>query len=291
MMTMTVLHTTRGDFESIIDGPDDGPLVVLLHGFPELNISWRHQIPALVERGFRVLAPNQRGYDGSVRDGSYATADLAADVVAMLDAMGAETAVIVGHDWGGGVAWTVAHLYPQRVARLVALNCPPPAVMAHEFLTNPRQLAKSWYMFFFLLPGLPERFVIDNVPKALVAGSYNRSAWRDVDLEPYERAFATPQDAHGPVNWYRGALRRPRALRRLKPITAPTLIIWGVRDRFLTLGMISPQSLRRAIAYGNEPEVVLVEQAGHFVQNEAPEEVGAALVTWLKRDLDGAARP
>lgn len=289
MVGMTVLHTARGDFESIIDGPPDGPLVVLLHGFPELNVSWRHQIPALVEQGYRVLAPNQRGYDGSVRDGSYATPDLAADVVAMLDAMGAHTAVVVGHDWGGGVAWTLAHLYPHRVRRLVAMNCPPPVVIAHEFGTSPRQLAKSWYMFFFLLPKLPERFVCQNVPKALIAGSYNRSAWRDVDLEPYERAFATPQDAHGPVNWYRGALRNPSALRGLKPISVPTLIIWGVQDRFLNMGMISPQSLRRAVAYGNEPDIVLVEQAGHFVQNEAPEEVSAALVSWLKRDLGEAA--
>jgi pimeloyl-ACP methyl ester carboxylesterase len=291
MVGMTVLHTARGDFESIIDGPQDGPLVVLLHGFPELNVSWSRQIPALVERGYRVLAPNQRGYDGSVRDGSYATADLAADVVAMLDAMGAQKAVIVGHDWGGGVAWTVAHLYPYRVERLVAMNCPPLSVLAHEFRTNPRQLAKSWYIFFFLLPRLPEKFVSENVPKALIAGSYNRAAWKDVDLEPYERAFATPQDAHGPVNWYRGAFRSPSAVRGLKPITVPILIIWGVQDDFLDMGMISPQSLRRAIAYGNEPDIVLVEQAGHFVQNEAPEEVSAALLTWLDRDLDEAAGP
>ncbi|MCB0900414.1 MAG: alpha/beta hydrolase, partial [Actinobacteria bacterium] len=149
---MTLLQTERGDFESIIDGPEDGPLVVLLHGFPELNISWRHQIPALAQAGYRVVAPNQRGYSGSPQDGSYATHDLAADVVAMIDAMGADKATVVGHDWGGGVAWTVAQLFPQRVERLVAMNCPPPQVLIHDLLTNPSQTAKSWYMFFFQMP-------------------------------------------------------------------------------------------------------------------------------------------
>ncbi len=278
---MPLLHTSRGDFETILEGPVDGPVIVLLHGFPELNVSWRHQIPELALAGFRVVAPNQRGYDGSVRDGSYATADLAADVVAMLDAVGAQTATIVGHDWGGGVAWTMASLYPQRVERLIALNCPPPQVLGHELLTNPAQLLKSWYMLFFQLPVLPERFVSKMVPGALIGGSYNREAWKGVDLTPYERAFATPELAKGPVNWYRGALRRPASVRGLAPVSVPILIIWGVEDRFLGLELIAPQSLRRAIAYGNEPQVALIEGAGHFVQNEAPEQVTAAMLRWL----------
>ncbi|MBK6764622.1 MAG: alpha/beta hydrolase [Micrococcales bacterium] len=182
---MAILHTTRGDFESLIDGPEDGPLVVLLHGFPELNVSWRHQIPALATAGYRVLAPNQRGYGGSVRDGSYATADLAEDIVAMIEAMGADTATVVGHDWGGGVAWTLAHVHPDRVERLVALNCPPPAVLSHAVATNPAQLAKSWYMLFFQIPRLPEKFVVRHMPRALIGGSYNRKAWNHDNLAPY----------------------------------------------------------------------------------------------------------
>jgi pimeloyl-ACP methyl ester carboxylesterase len=278
---MALLHTARGDFESILDGPPDGPLVVLLHGFPELNVSWHHQIPALVAAGYRVLAPNQRGYDGSVRDGSYATADLAADVVAMLDAVGIERAVIVGHDWGGGVAWTLAHLHPDRVERLIVMNCPPPVVLSHELLTNPAQLLKSWYMLFFQLPFLPERFVVRMMPGALIGGSYNREHWTHETLEPYLKAFATPADARGPVNWYRGAMRRPRAVRNLPKIALPILIVWGVEDRFLSMAMIAPQSLRRAVAFGNEPRVVLVEGAGHYVQNEAPEQVTRAMLDWL----------
>lgn len=278
---MTLLQTPRGDFESIIEGPEDAPLIVLLHGFPELNVSWRNQIPELVAAGYRVLAPNQRGYDGSVRDGSYATADLAADVIAMMDALGADTAVIVGHDWGGGVAWTLGHLHSDRVERLIVLNCPPPVVLSRELLTNPLQLVKSSYMFFFQLPVLPERFVVKAMPGALVGGSYNRSVWNRDNLAPYVEAFATPADAHGPLNWYRAAVRKPWAMRNLPLITRPILIIWGVEDRFLGLDLIASQSLRRAIAYGNEPDIVLVEGAGHFVQNEAPEQVTAALLAWL----------
>jgi pimeloyl-ACP methyl ester carboxylesterase len=278
---MTLLQTSRGDFESIIEGPEQAPLVVLLHGFPELNVSWRNQIPALVEAGYRVLAPNQRGYHGSVGDGSYATADLAADVIAMMDALGAGTAVIVGHDLGGAVAWTLAHLHPDRVDRLIAMNCPPPVVLAHELGTNPVQLLKSWYMLFFQLPVLPERFVIKAMPGALIGGSYNRSAWNSENLAPYVDAFATPADAHGPLNWYRAVMRKPWAMRNLPAVTRPILIIWGVEDRFLGLELISPHSLRRAIAYGNEPDIALIEQAGHFVQNEAPEQVTKAMLDWL----------
>ena len=142
-----------------------------------------------------------------MRDGSYATADLAADVIAMLDAVGAERAIVVGHDWGGAVAWTVAQLYPQRVTALVAMNCPPPRVLAEHLLRSPRQLRKSWYMFFFQLPVLPERFVSRSMPGMLRGGSYVREVWNRETLTPYGEAFATESDAQGPINWYRGAFR------------------------------------------------------------------------------------
>jgi pimeloyl-ACP methyl ester carboxylesterase len=280
---MTLLQTARGTFDVIMDGPLDGPVVILLHGFPELNISWRHQIPALAAAGYRVVAPNQRGYAGSVRDGSYATPDLAADVVAMLDAVGTERAVVVGHDWGGGVAWTVAHLYPQRVSALVAMNCPPPRVLAAHLLRSPRQLRKSWYMFFFQLPILPERFVSRSMPGMLRGGSHVREVWNRESLTPYAEAFATADDAHGPINWYRGAFRGALrgSGRPLHPIAVPVLIIWGVHDAFLGMELVSPEALRGTFAFPNEATVVPIESAGHFVQNEAPEQVNAALLGWL----------
>jgi pimeloyl-ACP methyl ester carboxylesterase len=290
-----VLDTARGRFAALVAGPPDGPVVLLLHGFPELNISWRHQIPVLAEAGYRVVAPNQRGYAGSVREGSYATADLAADAVAMLDAVGAEHAVVVGHDWGGGVAWTVAHLYGERVQALVAMNCPPLEVLARHLTRDPRQLARSWYMFFFQLPYLPERFVAAKMPGTLVGGSYNRKAWNRATLAPYAEAFATPQDAHGPVSWYRGAFRSAvrggLRSRRLPPIEAPVLIVWGVHDRFLGQDLVSPAELRGTLAFGNAADLVLVEEAGHFVQNEAPGEVNRALLDWLGQHVPVTRQP
>ena len=284
---MTILHTARGDFETIIEGPGDGPVIVLLHGFPELNISWRHQIPELAAAGYRVVAPNQRGYSGSVRDGSYATADLAADVVAMLDAVGSEHAVVVGHDWGGGVAWTVAQLYPERVTALVAMNCPPPRVLAAHLVRSASQLRKSWYMFFFQVPVLPERFVSRSMPGMLRGGSYVREVWDREALTPYGEAFATESDARGPINWYRAAFRGAlrgalrRSPRGLEPITVPVLIIWGVHDAFLGQELVSPEALRGTLAFPNEATVVPIESSGHFVQNEAPEQVNETLLRWL----------
>ena len=292
MSSREVLDTARGSFEALVDGPAEAPLVLLLHGFPELNVSWRHQIPALAAAGYRVVAPNQRGYAGSVRGGSYLTSDLAADVVAMLDSLGAERAVVVGHDWGGGVAWTVAQLHPERVSALVAMNCPPPRVLARALTRSPAQLRKSWYMFFFQLPVLPERFVAQHMPGTLVAGSHNRAAWNREALAPYAEAFATEADAHGPVNWYRGALREglrgPR--RRRTPIEAPVLIIWGVHDRFLGRELVAPEALLHTLAFPATADVVEIPDAGHFVQNEAPEAVNDALLAWLG-EHEGAIRP
>lgn len=279
-----VLHTARGDFEVLVDGPGDGPVVLLLHGFPELNVSWRAQIPALAAEGYRVVAANQRGYAGSVRGGSYATADLAADVVGMIDALGVDRAVVVGHDWGGAVAWTVAGLHPSRVSALVAMNCPPMSVLAAHLMRSPRQLRKSWYMFFFQLPVLPERFVAQRMPGMLVAGSYNRKAWNRQALEPYGQAFGTPDQVTGPINWYRSALRgalRGGGRHGYQPIACPVLVVWGVHDRFLGQELVSPDSLRRVLAPGNAATVVEIPSAGHYVQNEAPDAVNEALVDWL----------
>src|SRR5437879_4698652 len=142
-------------------GPPDGPLVILLHGFPEFWYGWRKQIPALAAAGYRVWAPDQRGYNFSdkppdVRD--YTLDKLAADVAGLIEAAGRQRAIIVGHDWGGAVAWWLAANNPERVERLVIINVPHPLVMRRLILRDPRQTLRSWYMFMFLLPRLPEWF-------------------------------------------------------------------------------------------------------------------------------------
>src|SRR5262249_8046813 len=140
----------------VVDG--DGPLVLLLHGFPEFWYSWRYQIPALATR-FRVVAPDLRGYNESEKPAgvaAYAMSELIADVEGLVGAFGARDAAIVGHDWGGGIAWAFAMERPALTRRLARVNCPHPAMVAQHLRGNLRQLARSWYVFFFQLPWLPE---------------------------------------------------------------------------------------------------------------------------------------
>jgi epoxide hydrolase 4 len=227
----STLATERGTFPILKDGPEDGPVVFLLHGFPQLNVSWHRQITALAESGYRVIAPNQRGYPGAPT-GPYGIGELAADVVAMIDSLGVERAAIVGHDWGGAVAWMVAELHPTRVSGLAVLNCPHPRALAAQLKSNPKQLLRSWYVLFFQVPELPERLISSRMPGLLVAGSFNRKAWNRAALTPYAEAFSQPEALKGPIGWYRAARSpQPRGL----PIACPVLVIWGVHDRFLDL--------------------------------------------------------
>ena len=160
------------------------------------------------------------------------------------------------------------------------MNCPPPRVLAEHLLRSPRQLRKSWYMFFFQLPVLPERFVSRSMPGMLRGGSYVREVWNRETLTPYGEAFATADDARGRSTGtaVRSAARcvGPAPLgAHLAPIAAPVLIIWGVHDAFLGQELVSPEALRGTLAFPNEATVVPIESAGHFVQNEAAEEVTA----------------
>ncbi len=278
-------------FHLLADGPHDAPLVLLLHGFPELARSWRHQLPALAAAGYRAVAPDQRGYGGTELRGPYDTRTLATDVACLVRALGHEQATVVGHDWGGGVAWTFAHAYPNLLDRLAVLNCPPPSVLMTELRTNRRQLRRSRYMLVFQLPLLPEWLLTRDgarqVERALVAGAHVHDAWTDEELAVYRAALLRPGRAKAAIDWYRGAFRRPLRAGRLasrSPITAPTIIIWGVHDRFLGRELIEPAKLRRVFAPGNEPEIVLVDEAGHFVQNEAPTRVNDELIRWLRSD-------
>jgi pimeloyl-ACP methyl ester carboxylesterase len=275
-------------FFVLADGPARGPLVLLLHGFPELSRSWRHQLPALAAAGWRAVAPDLRGYGRTERRGPYDLRTLAADVAGLVGALGRERAVVCGHDWGGGVAWGAAMYEPAVVERLVVLNCPHPAALAREIATNPRQLARSSYMFFFQLPWIPERLLARDrgaaVVRALRGGAAVKTAFPPAELEIYRDALSTPAAAAAALAYYRAAFRGGRSMvraARARRVAAPTLVVWGVRDRFLGKETIDPARTARWFAPGNVPEIVLVEEAGHFVQNEAPARVNAALLGWL----------
>jgi pimeloyl-ACP methyl ester carboxylesterase len=210
------------------------------------------------------------------------------DAAGLVAALGRERATVVGHDWGGAVAWSLAALRPAVVERLVVLNCPPPQELARAIVRSPTQLRRSWYVLFFQLPRLPERRMAADgaavVARALVGGSHRRGVWPDDELATYRAAFARPGRAKAAIDWYRAAFRRslrPRRGRRWPRISAPTLVLWGVEDRFLVRELVGAESLRRALTEGTLPTVVWIEDAGHFVQNEAPERVNAELLRWL----------
>src|SRR5216110_1728818 len=199
-----------------VDG--DGPLVVLLHGFPECWYSWRHQIAALAPR-FRAVAPDLRGYNLSDKPAgvaAYALPELVADVRGLVEAFGEREAVIVGHDWGGAVAWTFAMEHPEATRRLVVMNCPHPAIFAQHLGTNRRQLARSWYMFFFQLPWLPET-LLGLGHARLIADAIRRTAVRQDSLTEEDllylraaAAVAAPVPVRRPAD--RGPARAARGL-------------------------------------------------------------------------------
>ena len=275
------------EVHALAAGPVDGPLVMLLHGFPELSRSWQHQLVALSNAGFRAVAPDQRGYGQTTRRGPYDIETLSADVAAMIDAQGRERAIVIGHDWGGGVAWAVAGFYPQRVQALVVANCPPPQVMAKALKRSPRQLKKSLYMVFFQLPVIPERMLTADgsraIGRSLVGGSYVRSAFDEDEIKIYQDAFSEPGAASAALGWYRAAMRHPRSGARLSQtrVTAPTLILWGERDRFLGVELVDDAALADVMSQGNGADVKKLPDAGHFVQNEAPDVFNELLLDWL----------
>ena len=284
-MTPLELRANGITFAALADGPDDGPLVLLLHGFPEISRSWRHQLPALAAAGYRAVAPDLRGYGATDARGPYDLRTLARDVDGLIGALGRDRAVVVGHDWGGVIAWAAAHRHRERVERLVIMNAPHPRLMRDELFASGEQRRRSRYVFQFQVPLYPERRLSRDrgaaIARALRGGSHVRSAWPDEELEHYRNAFSTRPKLRGPLAYYRTAFRHALLRRGAGlggPIDAPTLVLWGMRDRFLGPSFADERRLR---PHAPNVKVVRIDDAGHFVQNEAPELVNAELLAWL----------
>lgn len=265
-------------------GPADGPPLLLLHGFPEFWWGWRHQIGTLAAAGYRVVAPDGRGYNLSDKpkglDG-YRLGALGGDVVGLADALGLERFDLVGHDWGGIVAWWVAARHPERVGRLAILNAPHPDTAWRVIRADPKQIGRSWYVGLFQLPALPERLLASRDYRALaglVARNARRGSVTAEDLARYREAWSWPGALTGMLNWYRALLRRPPG--RAGRVRAPTLVIWGQRDTALS-SLFADESA----ALCDDARILRLERATHWVQHEEPDAVNAALIEHLSATL------
>jgi pimeloyl-ACP methyl ester carboxylesterase len=261
----------------------EGKPVILLHGFPEFWYGWRRQIGPLADSGFRVMAPDQRGYNTSDKPkevSAYNLDVLARDVVGLMDSLGFERAAIVGHDWGGIVAWWVASRHAERVERLAVLNAPHPVAFRRYIRTSPRQLLKSWYAFFFQLPWLPEaaarRGNWSGLTRALT-GSSRPGTFGEADLEEYRKAWSKPGAITAMINWYRAAMRSRPDQSMDARIHLPSLILWGSRDAALERGLA-----QASVEECDRGRVVYLEEASHWLQHEEPERVNRLLIDFLR---------
>ena len=268
------LHTVQA-------GPNDGPLVVLLHGFPECWYGWHRQLDPLAKAGYRVVIPDQRGYNLSDKPGgvsSYHIRELAADIVGLVDALGYDKAAVAGHDWGAAVAWWLALEYPDRLSRLCIVNVPHPTVFERTLRTSWSQRKNSWYVGWFQVPYLPELTSrLGNywlLADALTSSS-RPDAFTETDIDRYRLAWSQPGALTGMVNWYRAIVRaRPQPVRQ--QVDVPTRILWGADDEYLDSEMA-----HRSIEYCTDGEIRMVDGATHWILHEEPALVVETLLDLL----------
>jgi epoxide hydrolase 4 len=250
-----------------------GPLIVLLHGFPEFWFSWRLQIAPLAAAGFRVVAPDLRGYNLSSRPkgvDAYSADVVAADIRGLIQERGAESAFVAGHDFGGTVGWAMAMNHPEVVDRLAILNAAHPRKL-NEGLKHPGQLRRLWYFFYFQPPGVPEATV--RAGNWRFFRRYQRDAqppYTPEETQRYVESWSQPGAATAIINYYRAAVRgSKKAQAEIRPIAAPTLVIWGQRDRYLGPKLAEPD-------HDDVPNLDRVERldhASHWVHHDEPERV------------------
>ena len=260
----------------------EGPLVVLLHGFPEFWFEWREQIPALADAGFRVVAPDMRGYNLSSKPSgvsNYKSEVVAKDIADLIHHLGEESAVLVGHDWGAAIAWFVAMQTPEVVDRLAIINVPHPKRML-QGLQTPKQIKKSWYMFFFQLPFIPEKALSrdDYAAGRKIFKTDPKRPYSDEDIERYVEAWRQPGALTGMLNYYRAAFRtNPRAAMDMPKIEKPVLVIWGKGDTALGEELAEPPADLVPNA-----RLEWLPDASHWSPNDEPEKVNSLLIDFAR---------
>ncbi len=266
-------------FDVTDSGPRDGQTVVLLHGFPQDRTAWDGVRPLLNGAGLRTVAPDQRGYSPGARPRgrtAYTLRALRGDTLALLDAAGAQRAHVVGHDWGGALAWSLAQHAPDRVASLTVLSTPHPAALAWA-MRHAGQWRKSWYMGFFQLPWIPERTVARDLERV-----YTHHGMSARQAAPYVSRFSAPGALTGPLGWYRSMLARPKgpissASRGSSLVTVPTTFVWGRHD--FALGRAAAERTREFVSA--DYEFIELDE-DHWLPEVVPETVGDAVVARVR---------
>lgn len=260
----------------------EGPLMLMLHGFPEFWYSWRHQIPEFA-KDYKVVALDLRGYNESDKpqeQSAYVMSEFIKDVKGVIQGLGYDRCVLVAHDWGGAIAWHFAHAHPEMLERLIVLNIPHPAKFT-EGLRTPQQLMRSWYVFFFQIPVLPELLLqasdYQAISTALTAMANDKSTFSPEDIEAYKNAAAKRGALTAMINYYRNGfdnmLRQEWTL-----LTVPTLMIWGEADK----------ALGKELSYGTQEfvrdlQIRYLPNVSHWVQQEQPELVNQYMREFLSR--------
>jgi pimeloyl-ACP methyl ester carboxylesterase len=274
---METYHRNGLTFDVRDAGPADGPVVVLLHGFPQRNDSWDAVIDRLTAEGYRCLAPNQRGYSPGARPSrrrDYRVPELVADLGALLDASGADKVHLVGHDWGAVVAWGAAAEMPTRLATVSPVSVPHPAAFLKSFV-NSRQGLASWYMYTFQLPRIPEWSMLRRNGSLLAkflrkAGQTRAAAERDA------RGMSEPGALTGAINWYRAVpLSNPRTI--TQKVSVPTLYVWSDNDVALM-----PKSAYNTARYvTGEYRFEIMSGVSHWIPDEEPDKLADLLLDWF----------
>jgi pimeloyl-ACP methyl ester carboxylesterase len=277
----SLVETNQIHLHVVQAGPKSGVPVIMLHGFPENWRCWIHQIPALADAGFRVIVPDQRGYNLSDKPKgikNYRVDELVKDVLGLIDSLQYQKVNLVGHDWGAGVAWMLAYQHPERLQRLGILNVPHPLVFRRFVTRDLEQIRRSWYAFFFQLPWLPEMGMrADDWRGAVRAlrGSGKLHTFTNEEIEKYKEAWSQSGAMTAMINWYR-AVRYQRKLPKEMRIKVPTLMMWGMKDVALTHRMARP-----SIDHCDDGKLIFFPDDTHWVQHEAAEEVNHYLIDFL----------
>lgn len=258
-------------------GDPKNRLVLLLHGFPQSSHAWMPELNRLVKEGFYVVAPDMRGYGKSEKPSavsSYKGTRLALDIKEIIEGLGRKSALVASHDWGAVVAWLVAAFHPEVVEKLIVMNGPHPDRIKKLLKTDSDQRKRSWYIFFFQLPLLPEIFMRNQKTMGKVLQAANANAFSEEDISYYRDAARAPGAARAMINYYRASGRYGSP--RLPKIKAPTLVLWGEQDVAL-----SPKLLDDLDKHVDDLKIQMLPTASHWVMEDAPNEAHAAISSFF----------